>query len=218
MLSSSSTNLSRGTRAPTCAVSGMSKSAVSGMSTCGIVANLVAAVARIMLPSKAGCERGELAYLESLWSVSMASSPWKSALEASAFVAPEPTPPNVMPLISLFAPAIAPPCHTRTYRMTPEPSVDTVPPYVGPVMRSICCVVGADVGALPSTMMPPHLPRFSRTAVEYCESDETVSLDAFSGLRAVKVMGDAAVPSAMILPPFKTTRAGAAPPMALGVE
>ena len=87
-----------------------------------------------MLPSKAGCERGELAYLESLWSVSMASSPWKSALEASALqsasVAPEPTPPNVMPLISLFAPAIAPPCHTRTYRMTPEPSVGLLPPYV----------------------------------------------------------------------------------------
>ena len=85
-------------------------------------------------------------------------------------------------------------------------------------MPSTASGVDADVGASPSTMMPPHLPRFSRTAAEYCESDETVSLDAFSGLRAVKVMGDAAVPSAMILPPFKTTRAGAAPPMALGVE
>ena len=92
MLSSSSTNLSRGTRAPPCAVSGMSTSAVSGMSTCGIVANpIVAALARFMLPnlppvrariiglptrveraptmvmpSKAGCERGVLAYLESI--------------------------------------------------------------------------------------------------------------------------------------------------------
>jgi hypothetical protein len=130
------------------------------MSTCGIVANLVAAVARIMLPSTAGCERGELAYLESLWSVSMASSPWKStdwhltftvppknskpssALEASALqsVAPEPTPPSVTPLISLFAPAIAPPCHTFTYCRGPDDSVGAVPPYVGPVMPSICAV------------------------------------------------------------------------------
>ena len=43
---------------------------------------------------------------------------------------PEPTPPKVMPLISLFAPTIAPPCHTRTYCREPDDSVGLLPPYV----------------------------------------------------------------------------------------
>ena len=56
-----------------------------------------------------------------------------SALYATsqyATVVPEPTPPKVMPLISLFAPTIAPPCHTRTYCKEPDDSVGMLPPYV----------------------------------------------------------------------------------------
>ena len=131
---------------------------------------------------------------------------------------PEPTPANVMPLISLSAPITAPPCHTRTYCRVPELSVGSVPPYVLPVTPSTSAVVGALVGALPSRMRPPHWPRepSAPLPVAESESESTVSEDAFSGSSAVKVMGASAAPSATIMPPFSTMIAGALPSASLG--
>ena len=125
---------------------------------------------------------------------------------------PEPTPPKVMPLISLFAPTTAPPCHTRTYCREPDESVGLVPPYVFAVMPSICVVVGTLVGAMPSRMSPPHLPRVSSTVSALVESVDTDDDDDTVGLKAVKVIGEIEVPSAKIRPPFSMIRAGAPPP------
>ena len=127
---------------------------------------------------------------------------------------PEPTPPKVMPLISLFAPTTAPPCHTRTYCREPDESVGLVPPYVFAVMPSICVVVGTLVGAMPSRMSPPHLPRVSSTVSALVESVDTDDDDDTVGLKAVKVIGEVAEPSASRKPPFSMIRAGAPPPPA----
>ena len=64
------------------------------------------------------------------------SSRLKATSQCSTVV-PEPTPPKVMPLISLSAPMAAPPCHTRTYLSEPELSAGSDPPYGLPEMPSM---------------------------------------------------------------------------------
>jgi hypothetical protein len=135
-----------------------------------------------------------------------ATSQWSTTV-------PEPTPPKVMPLISLIAPTTAPPCHTRTYCMEPDESVGLVPPYVCTVTPSIVVVVALFVGALPSRIRPPHLPRVSST-VSALVSVDTDDDDDSVGLKAVKVIGAVAEPSASREPPFSMIRAGAPPPSA----
>ena len=68
------------------------------------------------------------------------------------------------------------------------------------------------VGALPSRMRPPHLPRVSSTVSALVESVDTDDDDDTVGLKAVKVIGAIEVPSAKIRPPFSMIRAGAPPP------
>eukprot|EP00900_Chrysochromulina_parva_P027462 jgi/Chrpa1/934/Chrysochromulina_OHIO_Genome00009280-RA len=116
-----------------------------------------------------------------------------------------------MPLISLFAPTTAPPCHTRTYCKEPDESAGSVPPYVFAVMPSMKAVVATLVGALPSRMRPPHLPFVSSTVSAPVESVDTDELDDTVGLKAVKVIGALEVPGAVIRPPFSTMSAGATP-------
>ena len=60
-------------------------------------------------------------------------------------------------------------------------------------------------------MRPPHLPRVSSTVSTTLApvSVTTVESSVSSGLKAVKVIGSAAVPSAISLPPCSTTSAGA---------
>jgi hypothetical protein len=96
--------------------------------------------------------------------------------------------------------------------MEPDESVGLVPPYVCAVTPSIVVVVALFVGALPSRIRPPHLPRVSRSAL--VESLDTDDEDDSVGLKAVKVIGAVAEPSASREPPFSMIRAGAPPPSA----
>jgi len=112
----------------------------------------------------------------------------------------------------LSEPTTAPPCHTRTYCKEPDESVGVVPPYVFAVMPSMIVVVATLVGALPSRISPPHLPFVSSTVSEPVESVDTVDDDDTVGLKAVKVIGKVAEPSASRKPPFSIIRAGAPPP------
>ena len=67
------------------------------------------------------------------------------------------------------------------------------------------------VGALPSRMSPPHLPRSPRVMAFSLESVVAVAelTSADSASTDVNVIGMVAVPGASILPPFKTTIAEA---------
>jgi hypothetical protein len=100
--------------------------------------------------------------------------------------------------------------------MEPDDSVGLVPPYVRPVMPSIAVVVATLVGALPSRMSPPHLPRVSITVSVLVESVDTDDEDDWVGLKAVKVIGAVEVPGAEISPPFSMMSAGATPPSEAG--
>ena len=48
-----------------------------------------------------------------------------------SMIVPVPTPPSVTALTSLSMPTTEPPCHTRTYRSTPEESDGSVPVEAG---------------------------------------------------------------------------------------
>jgi hypothetical protein len=136
-----------------------------------------------------------------------ATSQWSTTV-------PEPTPPNVMPLISLSAPTIAPPCHTRTYCSVPELSVGLEPPYVLPAMPSMTLGVAAEVGALPRRMRPPHLPRAPRAIEPDVDAVSVVatllSASADSVRIVVMVIGEELMPVAEIEAPLSMTIAGAA--------
>ena len=78
-------------------------------------------------------------------------------------------------------------------------------------MPSICVVVATLVGALPSRMRPPHLPRSPSVMAFSFESVEAprVLTSADSASTDVNVIGIENVPDALMTPPFKTTIAGA---------
>ena len=125
-----------------------------------------------------------------------ATSTWSTTV-------PLPTPANVMPLISLSSPTIAPPCHTRTYRSTPLESVGSEPPYSRPDRPSTSLVPPrALIGARPRRTSPPHLPRTPCSTAPLAASKLALSLTiwrsigASSSCQLVKVIGAAAVPSA----------------------
>ena len=82
-------------------------------------------------------------------------------------------------------------------------------------MPSICLVVATLVGALPSRMSPPHLPRSPSVMAFSLESVTAVAelTSADSASTDVNVIGIENVPDALIEPPFKTTSAGAATPL-----
>ena len=78
-------------------------------------------------------------------------------------------------------------------------------------MPSIVVVVATLVGALPSRMSPPHLPRSPSVMAFSLESVEALAelTSADSASTDVNVIGIENVPDALMAPPLKTTIAGA---------
>ena len=74
------------------------------------------------------------------------------------------------------------------------------------------------VGAVPRRMRPPHLPVWPSGVAVVVESVTTTlgSLRADSARIVVIVMGEDAVPAALIVAPFSMTIAGATPPRSGG--